>query len=365
MKAFIDYETARYSGFVDFRKAMLSTVSPDRRLSPRGERLSGFQSFDDLMKAEAGDHWLLHIADAAVDHVSAAVQGVLDWLSAQAGAVVAAMASGPVAASQAVGNPPSDDITTALAAPFAEAGHQQVTEIKDGSDKRIDFNFDVRNPKVTDFLQTYAMGLIQQITDDQRQSIHDIVTEGAKSGASTDAMARQIRNGLGLTAAQAGWVDAYEQELRDGDPGALERQLRDQRSDSKVQRAIDGEALSEDDITRLVGRYSDRVRSFRAETVARTESLRSAQLGAFSSMVGMLDDPSMEGMTIAKTWLATKDKRTREAHRECDGETVIGPATPFSNGLIIPHDDNPDTPADQVINCRCTCKFRIVRDPDQ
>ena len=274
------------------------------------------------------------------------------------------MNQGPQAAAEAVPDVPAGDVVDALAQPFVEAGKQQISEINGSSDKRIDFTFDIRNKKVTDFLSTYAMGLIQQITDDQRQSIHAIVEDGAKTGASTDAMARQIRDNLGLTAAQGQMVENYRQELTDGAPEALDRQLRDKRFDSRVQRAVDGDPLDAEDIDRMTAAYARRWEAYRSLTVARTESLRSAQLGAFASVVAALDDPEMAGMTIAKTWLATKDKRTREAHKACDGETVIGPETEFSNGLIIPHDDNPDVPAGEVVNCRCTCKFRFVRDPN-
>lgn len=57
------------------------------------------------------------------------------------------------------------------------------------------------------------------------------------------------------------------------------------------------------------------------------------------------------GIDVEKQWLAALDSRTRGSHRHLDGETV-GLDKEFSNGLRYPGD--PDGPASEVYNCRCT-----------
>lgn len=57
------------------------------------------------------------------------------------------------------------------------------------------------------------------------------------------------------------------------------------------------------------------------------------------------------GIGVKKQWLAALDSRTRGSHRHLDGETVKLDAE-FSNGLKYPGD--PDGPASEVYNCRCT-----------
>lgn len=57
------------------------------------------------------------------------------------------------------------------------------------------------------------------------------------------------------------------------------------------------------------------------------------------------------GIDVKKQWLAALDSRTRGSHRHLDGETVKLDAE-FSNGLKYPGD--PDGPASEVYNCRCT-----------
>lgn len=57
------------------------------------------------------------------------------------------------------------------------------------------------------------------------------------------------------------------------------------------------------------------------------------------------------GIKQKKVWIATLDKRTRESHRELDGEERELDE-PFSNGLMYPGDPTGD--AEEVYNCRCT-----------
>ena len=62
------------------------------------------------------------------------------------------------------------------------------------------------------------------------------------------------------------------------------------------------------------------------------------------------------GLNVVKQWMATLDERTRDSHRHMDGETIkVGDKWhhyKFSNGLRYPGD--PEGPAREVYNCRCT-----------
>lgn len=62
------------------------------------------------------------------------------------------------------------------------------------------------------------------------------------------------------------------------------------------------------------------------------------------------------GLNVVKQWMATLDGRTRDSHAKMDGETIkVGDKWhhyKFSNGLRYPGD--PEGPAREVYNCRCT-----------
>ncbi|WP_367139601.1 phage minor head protein [Saccharothrix sp. HUAS TT1] len=88
----------------------------------------------------------------------------------------------------------------------------------------------------------------------------------------------------------------------------------------------------------------------RAETIARTEALAAVNAGAHASGLARID---VLGEPLRKRWLATRDTRTRPAHRDVDGTTVDADA-PFTVGgeqLLYPHD--PRGSAAATVNCRC------------
>lgn len=63
------------------------------------------------------------------------------------------------------------------------------------------------------------------------------------------------------------------------------------------------------------------------------------------------------GIKIKKVWFATLDDRTRDSHRELDGETREVDE-PFSNGCLHPGDPKADDPS-EVWNCRCTLITKV------
>lgn len=68
------------------------------------------------------------------------------------------------------------------------------------------------------------------------------------------------------------------------------------------------------------------------------------------------------GIPMEQVWLATLDERTRDSHRELDGEAIkVGDKwhhPKFSNGLRYPGD--PDGPPAEVYNCRCTMIAQVA-----
>lgn len=68
------------------------------------------------------------------------------------------------------------------------------------------------------------------------------------------------------------------------------------------------------------------------------------------------------GIPMEQVWLATLDERTRDSHRELDGEAIkVGDKwhhPKFSNGLRYPGD--PDGPPAEVYNCRCTMVAQVA-----
>lgn len=108
---------------------------------------------------------------------------------------------------------------------------------------------------------------------------------------------------------------------------------------------IQGESIA--DITkRLCGELATQ-NERRMELFARTAMTEAQNAGRQQQM----DDAADMGIEINKRWIATLDSRTRDSHKEMDGEEVPYNKE-FSNGLQYPGDPHGE-PA-EVYNCRCT-----------
>lgn len=91
----------------------------------------------------------------------------------------------------------------------------------------------------------------------------------------------------------------------------------------------------------------------RARTIARTEVVGAGNFGSIEAAAGT-------GLQLEKIWIATQDDRTRDSHREADGQTV-GLRDKFSvqgESLDYPHD--PTAAASNVINCRCAQAYKRI-----
>lgn len=104
--------------------------------------------------------------------------------------------------------------------------------------------------------------------------------------------------------------------------------------------------------TRLVS-ISDWSES-RAATVARTEIISASNAGA-------LDQVRSTGVIAKKTWLATRDDRTREAHRIADGQTVSVNNVFIVCGEALDFPGDPEGEPGCVVNCRCAMTFDVKK----
>ena len=97
----------------------------------------------------------------------------------------------------------------------------------------------------------------------------------------------------------------------------------------------------------------------KAMRIARTEGHRIQQTASYDAQKKAKE----KGADIVKQWSAALDGRTRDSHRRVDGE-IRELDKSFSNDLMYPGD--PNGPAAEVVNCRCTisqrAKWRLDED---
>lgn len=88
----------------------------------------------------------------------------------------------------------------------------------------------------------------------------------------------------------------------------------------------------------------------RAATIARTEAAGAVN-GADASVSAEL---AAAGLPHRVEWLATEDHRTRHTHADADGQQ-IEPGQKFQvGGASLAYPGDPEGPASEVVNCRCT-----------
>lgn len=237
---------------------------------------------------------------------------------------------------------------------------------KPGELKTI-FKFDVRNPDAEQWLRDYSSSLVTDIVDDQRAMIQQVMARGLAAGDNPRTTALDLvgrigsdgkRTGglIGLTSSQAEWVQNYADALASDAPtDALNYNLRDRRFDSAVQRAMDNElALSADQIDAMTTSYTNRALKFRAESIARTESMAALHEAQQQAIQQAVDSGGVSEENITMIWRATNDKRTRDIHRVMDGQEVkLGEMFVDGDGNELAYPGDPNAPAETVINCRC------------
>ena len=177
-------------------------------------------------------------------------------------------------------------------------------------------------------METNNFRLVREMVDSQRSMIRSVIAEEARLGTNPREVARRIRDNIGLTSKQEGFVQNYKRELqaigREGSTGNVRtRRLRDRRSDSLVDRAIrDRQPLTEKQINSMVDRYRQRKWiNYRAEVIARTEGLRAAHEGSEVMYEQAVGDGTLRSDQIQRTWVTAKDERVRTAHARLNGQS--------------------------------------------
>jgi ketosteroid isomerase-like protein len=199
--------------------------------------------------------------------------------------------------------------------------------------------------------------LIREISDEQRTVVRRAVSEGVARGDNPRVIARDIRESIGLTETQAGYVTSYRRALESGDyDNALGRQLSDGRSDRTIRRIrSEGGALTPEQIDDMTERYRKNFVAFRAETIARTESLRAANDGTRELFKQAVERSDLLATELETTWHAGPSTGARASHQAMDGVAVkFGQEFTLPDGTRMTGPGDPRGGAKHNANCRCT-----------
>ena len=223
--------------------------------------------------------------------------------------------------------------------------------------------FDVANDRAVARDRANQLELVQGYTAEQRETTRQVLAEGRAQGANPRDMARDIREGLSLTPAQAQHVRSYRRALESGDwSKAMGYELRDGRADRTMARLErDGGALQPAQVERLVENYRSSYVGYRAEVIARTESLRSVHQAGEESISQAIERGDLEADQLVREWHAARDGRTRDSHRSMDGQKrKHGEPFVTGTGATLMYPGDPSAPAGEVIQCRCAISTSLL-----
>lgn len=239
-------------------------------------------------------------------------------------------------------------------------------------------SFDLFNPRAQSWLVNHSSQLVTRIVSEQRSAIQQVLSTGMQLGRNPRQTALDIvgrvgetgrRTGgiVGLTEQQAQFVSNMRTELASGDSRLLARYLRrerrDKRFDSSVRKAMEaGKPLSQGDIDKIAGRYSDRLLQLRGENIARTESMAAFNAAREEAYMQAVEAGGLHPEHVRKTWGATGDERTRDSHAALHG-IEIGLLETFQSPtgarMRYPGDTEMGAGAEDVAGCRCTAMYRV------
>ncbi len=294
---------------------------------------------------------------------------IVDWLISQnsLGAIERALAAGNL-----------ENVVAgveAAAAKFAAETHntyitagRKMSEWLDGKVSTRLIRFDEVNHVAVARAEANRLELVSGLAEEQRSTLRGIISNGAKEGTNPLELAKEIRGSIGLTPHQSDAVTSYRRALENGDYGnALGRELRDARSDRTLLAAQrDRKALAPDRIDAMTDKYRENFVTHRAETIARTEALRSANEGADDAIAQAIERGDVDRDELIKTW--SSGPRTRYArpdHQKMDDVHV-----PWKEDFTLPdgskmkHPGDPRGGPENTINCRCVASTTFARQAD-
>lgn len=210
-------------------------------------------------------------------------------------------------------------------------------------------SFDLLNPRAVEFLQQYEFEMIREITADTTAAIREVMLRSFREGIPPRQAAIEIRSVIGLTSKQAAAVGRFQQALAESTPEsirqALQRELRDHRFDSTLIRALQQETvLSRAQIQQMTQRYYERFLRHRAETIARTETIRAASAGQHELFLQGEQRGLFNRSNVMRRWIVSGDERTCPICMGLNGQKA-GLNENFPGGYFYP-------PAH--VMCRCS-----------
>jgi hypothetical protein len=179
--------------------------------------------------------------------------------------------------------------------------------------------FDHTSQDVITAIRTMETKVLASLPAETRDAVRIMIEAGIRDGKNPRAIARTLRDVIGMSSTQAENSLKYAAKL-----------------------AKEGKTAAQ--VEKAVASYQKRAIALNAETNARTATLNAYKQGQRLAWEQAIDAGVVDRDALQKTWRGVLDNRERPEHVAMEGETV-GIDEPYSNGEIVPGSSS--------FNCRC------------
>lgn len=222
---------------------------------------------------------------------------------------------------------------------------------------------DLTNPESTRWASQRAAKLVVDVTAVQEAAIRATIVRAFEAGLTVDQVARRVRDSIGLTEEQAGYVMNFRHQLETGRmlnaTAPWDRRLN--AVERREARDIFEVGGSVPEVNDIVGRYAERLVNRRALDIARTE-IHEANVNGQAEIFRQASDSGLiDKSTVKRFWNVTDDGRQRDTHDAVpdmnpDGVGLDEPfKTPWGTAM-----QPGDGPAGESINCRCFVTYEFA-----
>jgi hypothetical protein len=186
-------------------------------------------------------------------------------------------------------------------------------------------------PETAQWVNTFVGTQIRDITATTRQAVQQVLRAGWNAGTAPRPLARQIRDVIGLTPRQAQTIERLRGQLQ-----------------------AQGKTVAQ--VQRSVEQATTKALRYRAETIARTESLTLANRGSFETTTQAVRRGYIDEQRLRRFWLVTEGKNT------CAECLAIPAMNPDGVGLYEEFQTGQGTLLFPPLhpNCRCTVTTNVV-----
>lgn len=235
-------------------------------------------------------------------------------------------------------------------------------------DARIDLGpvvVDLTRDDPTDYpkLMADALTRARRLSETTLEGMRDVLQDALRRGANPLEAARELRAmpGFALTRGQARAVATYRKALEEGRFGeAFARGLHDLRFTRPPE--------TQAEVDRLVERYADRMASYRARTIARTEMMHAVNAGNRVLWEKAAKSNGYDENEMKRYWVTAPETATSAA-LSGRAPTIVGPCdicapipamNPEGRRMDEPF-DTPEGPVDgplMHVSCRCSIFYK-------